>query len=264
MTFASAAASPSLLRFPACAGGHRAGASSPEDGRLAGPAPPVAAGGPLPPAQNVLAVIARPGQESAVLGGLLYAFRGAGARLALLSLTRGEASPLNSTCWPLEAIRPWELQLAASVLGIASVTVASYPDGGLCRSPVAELAEQVRRVIREQEAELLLVIDPAADAPDDAMVASAARTAAEQAGVPAVACTAPDVPSTWVIDLGAKAAAARAIQRSAAAAHTSQSQALSQVKRRLDMLGDQESLRWLAPAHQAAEPKKTPAAVSLG
>ena len=65
-------------------------------------------------------VTARPGQESADLGGLLYAFRRAGTDLALLCLTRGEASPLNST-WAarLEAIRPWELQLAAKVLGIS-------------------------------------------------------------------------------------------------------------------------------------------------
>jgi hypothetical protein len=41
------------------------------------------------------------------LGGLLHAFHGAGVSLALLCLTRGEASPLNSTYLPLAAIRPW-------------------------------------------------------------------------------------------------------------------------------------------------------------
>ena len=122
---------------------------------------------PLPPAGNVLAVTARPGQESADLGGLLYAFRRTGASLALLCLTRGEASPLNSTSARLEAIRPWELQLAASILGISRVTVASYPDGALCRYPTAELTDRVRRAIHQHSADLLLVIDPAADDPDD-------------------------------------------------------------------------------------------------
>ena len=89
--------------------------------------PEAPADAPLPPAGNVLAVTARPGQESADLGGLLYAFRRTGASLALLCLTRGEASPLNSTSARLEAIRPWELQLAASILGISRATVASYP-----------------------------------------------------------------------------------------------------------------------------------------
>jgi len=74
----------------------------------------------LPRAHSVLVVLARPGQESADLGGLLYAFRRAGTGLALLCLTRGEASPLNSTrAARLEAVRPWELQLAAGILGIS-------------------------------------------------------------------------------------------------------------------------------------------------
>ena len=71
----------------------------------ASPVPPVALpAGPLPRASRILVVTARPGQESADLGGLLYAFRRSGASLALLCLTRGEASPLNSTwCRRLEA-----------------------------------------------------------------------------------------------------------------------------------------------------------------
>ena len=39
----------------------------------------------------MLAVTARPGQESADLGGLLYVFRRSGASLSLLCLTLGEA-----------------------------------------------------------------------------------------------------------------------------------------------------------------------------
>ncbi|MGH3251495.1 MAG: PIG-L family deacetylase, partial [Trebonia sp.] len=147
--------------------------------------PGVAATWPLPRAGSVLAVTARPGQESAELGGVLYAFRRAGASLALLCLTRGEASPLNSTrCSRLEAVRPWELQLAAHVLGISSVTVSSYPDGALHQHPMAELTERVRHAIRRHAADLLLVIDPRAGDPGDTAVAAATRTAARQAGVP--------------------------------------------------------------------------------
>src|SRR5258708_22339991 len=53
----------------------------------------VAPGAPLPMAGRVLAVTASPGQESTELGGVLHAFRRAGAHLALLCMTRGEASP---------------------------------------------------------------------------------------------------------------------------------------------------------------------------
>jgi LmbE family N-acetylglucosaminyl deacetylase len=207
--------------------------------------------GSLPPAVSVLVVTARPGQESADLGGLVYAFRRTGATLGLLCLTRGEASPLNSTCGRLEAIRPWELQLAASVLGISWVAIASYPDGALGQYPVAELSERIRRAIRQHSADLLLVTDPAAAGTDDTAVAIAACAAAIQAGIPVVARAGPGAPGAWMIELGTGAAIARAIRKSAAAAHASQSQALPELTRRLDLLDGQEHLRWLVSPRES-------------
>lgn len=214
----------------------------------ASPAVPVVAIGRSPaPAGNVLVVTAQPGQESADLGGVLYAFRRGGAWLGLLCLTRGEASPLNST-WSarLEAVRPWELQLACTVLGISSVAVASYPNGRLRRYPGAELAERVRRAIRQHGADLLLVVDPETGDPDAAAVAVAACTAARQAGVPVVAGTGPGNRDAWAIELGAEAATARAIQKSAVAAHASQSDGLPELMHRIDLLDGREHLRWMA------------------
>ena len=220
--------------------------------------PVTQAGRELPRAGNVLVVTARPGQESADLGGLLYAFRRASASLALLCLTRGEASPLNSTwCRRLEAIRPWELQLAANVLGISGVTVASYPDGGLRSHPVADLTQLVRHAIRRYSADLLLVIAPEAGDPDDTAVALAACAAARQAGIPVVARAEPLARGTWMIDLGTDAATARAIQKSATAAHQSQSDALPELIRRLELLDSREALRWLVPPSSASEHGKT-------
>ncbi|MGH3296494.1 MAG: PIG-L family deacetylase, partial [Trebonia sp.] len=195
---------------------------------------------------------ARPGQESADLGGVLHAFRRPGTSLALLCMTRGEASPLNSTRALLEAIRPWELQLAASVLGISSVAVASYPDGALTWHPKAELTERVRRAIHEHAADLLVVIDPAEGDPDDTAVAAAVCGAARQAGVPVAARTVQDAPGGWIIDLGAEAEIVRAIQESALTAHASQSEGRPQLTRRLDQLHGREQLRWLV------SPQRTP------
>jgi N-acetylglucosamine malate deacetylase 2 len=203
-------------------------------------------GRPLPRAGHVLAVTARPGQESASLGRLLYAFRcSGGASLALLTLTRGEASPLNSTCERLEIIRPWELQVAAGLIGISSLMVADYADGKLSRYPAAELTERVRRAIRAHAADLLLVIEPAG--PDDAAVARAAASAAEQTGVPVLARMPHAARSGWHVDLGADAAAARAVQRSALAAHASQAEAQPPMQRRIERQDDREQLRWLVP-----------------
>jgi N-acetylglucosamine malate deacetylase 2 len=199
----------------------------------------------LPRADSVLAVIARPGQESEDLGGLLYAFRRDGASLSLLCLTRGEASPRNSARARLEAIRPWELQLAGAVLGIGELTVGSFPDGTLHRQPVADLSDRILRAIRQHRADLLLVIAPEAGDRDDAAIAIAARAAAARAVVPVVARTRPGAHGAWVIDLGADAATARAIQKAAAGAHASQSEALPALVRRLDLLDGRETLRWL-------------------
>lgn len=201
----------------------------------------------LPSAQTILAVTARPGQESADLGALLYAFRRAGGTLTLLTLTRGEGSVLNSTRERLETVRLWELQVAAGLLGISSVAMADFPDGRLGCAPAAALTERVARAIRTQEPDLLLVVDPAAGNQDEVAVASAAASAGCQAGVPGVARTLPGALGSWKIDLAAEAGPARAAQRSAAAAHASQSGALVQVLTRLDRLDGREHLRWLTP-----------------
>ncbi len=202
----------------------------------------------LPKAGAVLAVTARPGVESAGLGGLLYAFGAAGARLSLLSLTRGEASPYNSTSVRLEAVRPWELQLASWLLGISSVAVADFPDGGLGYCPMPELTERVQRAIAEHNPDLVLVLDPAAGDSGDARAAHAAYLAAVRAGVPVAARTAPGAQGGCLVRLGAETEAARAVQRSATRAHASQSEALPEALSAVDSLGDREQLRWLVPS----------------
>ena len=215
----------------------------------------------LPGARNVLAVIARPGQESVDLGAMLHTFRRGGARLALLCLTRGEASPLNSTCERLETIRPFELQVATGLLGVSSVMVADYPDGGLRVALMPELTERVRRAIRWHAPDLLLVVDPAsAGDPEDACAAKAACLAAGPVGLPVLARSRPGGCGGWVIELGADAAAARAIQRCAAGAHLSQSAAGPRVLRRLDLLGGRERLRWLIPPAPDSRAGQVPAA----
>jgi N-acetylglucosamine malate deacetylase 2 len=204
--------------------------------------------GALPPASCVLAITSRPGKESAELGGLLHAYGTSAARVALLSLTRGEASELNPTAQRLEVLRPRELQLAAELLGVSSIAVADYPDGALSSYPTADLTERVQRAITKHAPDLLLVVDPADGDADDAEVARAACLAADSAGVPVAARIRPGAHAardSWRVPLGSWAAATRAVQRSAVAAHASQAEALAEVRRRLDRLGDEEQIRWL-------------------
>ena len=198
----------------------------------------------LPSAVRVLAVTARPGQESADLGGPLYAFLRSGASLSLLCLTLGETGQ-SSGVTRLEAARPWEVQMAASILGIRQVSIASYRDGRLHRYRTSELTGRIQQAISKYSADLVLVVAPETGDIGDAAVARAATAAALLAGVPLAARTRPGVSGAWTVDLGAEAEVARAIQKSATAAHATQSEALPAMISRLDQLGSMETLRWL-------------------
>jgi LmbE family N-acetylglucosaminyl deacetylase len=135
--------------------------------------------------------------------------------------------------------------MAASILGIRQVTVAGYRDGSLHHYHGTELIGRIQQAISEHSAGLVLVVAPETGDIGDAAVSRAATAAALLAGVPVAARTRPGVSGAWTLDLGADAEIARAIQKSAAAAHTSQSAALPGLIARLDKLGSAETLRWL-------------------
>jgi hypothetical protein len=61
-----------------------------------------------------------------------------------------------------------------------------------------------------------------------------------------------------MLDLGTDAEVARAIQKSAAAAHTSQADALPELISRLDQLGSVEALRWLVSPVRIPEQRVMP------
>jgi len=209
------------------------------------PSPRTTGSGGLPVAVSVLAVTARPGQESADLGGMLQVFRRSGARLSLLCLTRGESAQSGLGTARLEAVRPWEVQMAASILGVREVTVANYRDGALHLHRPAELTERIGRAIREHAADLVLVVAPEAGDSEDLAVAQATSVAAAREGLPLVSRTRHDAAGSWAVRLGESAEIIRAIQHSAVAVHVSQPEMLTTLIERLDLLEDTESLRWL-------------------
>src|SRR5487761_436812 len=199
----------------------------------------------LPSAVRVLAVTARPGQESADLGGPLFAFRRPGASLSLLCLTGGKPAGQGSGNARRAAARPWEVQMAAAILGVRQVAVADYRDGSLHHYSTSDLAGRVRQAAVEYSADLVLVVAPETGDIGDAAVARAATATALRAGVPLAGRTRPGVSGAWMLDLGPDAELARAIQKSAVAAHETQADALPELLRRLDQLDSVETLRWL-------------------
>jgi LmbE family N-acetylglucosaminyl deacetylase len=206
----------------------------------------------------VLAVCAHPDDESFGLGAVLRQFITDGAEVAMLCFTHGEASSLGGSDRPLSEIRSAELAGAATALGIGRTKLLDRPDGSLAEEFLEDLADEVAAMVDEVRADLLLVFDEGGVTghPDHHRATEAAL-----AGAPARPVLAWSLPSDVAEALNAEFGAIfvgrnadeidvvvrvdRTRQRQAIACHTSQSSDNRVLWRRLELLGDEESLRWL-------------------
>lgn len=242
-----------------------AGAPGPETPAAAPPATAGPAGirGVLPEltaAHEVLAVVAHPDDESFGLGAVLSSCVDAGLTVRLLCLTAGEASTI-SAAEDLGVRRARELAEAAERLGLAEAHLEGLPDGGLASLPDGWLVDLVSR--RLQSADAVLAFEPAGVTghPDHVAASSAARAAAERAGLatiewglpPAVAnelrarFAAPFVGRGGPGDHPIEVVVDRRRQRAAIDCHTSQEPANPLLRHRLELSTDREFL-WVHPA----------------
>ena len=223
----------------------------------------------LPAWTSVLAVVAHPDDESFGLGAILDAFTRAGAGVEVLCLTHGEASTLHGAPGNLVSLREAELAAAADILGVTRAILHDHPDGDLSALPGAMLAAEVVAAADSSRAEGFLVFDTAGvTGHSDHMAATAAgRLAAEMLNLPVLGWTLPEsVAAQLNHELGAtfvghpdqeidlRVSVDRARQLTASRAHASQALPSSVLWRRLEMLGDTESLRWLRPPISTAGP----------
>jgi N-acetylglucosamine malate deacetylase 2 len=216
----------------------------------------------LPEWRSVLAVVAHPDDESFGLGAIVDAFTRAGAVVEVLCLTHGEASTLHGTPGDLASLREAELAAAADVLGVTRATLKDHPDGGLSELPGGVLAAEAVAAADSCGAEGLLVFDAAGVTghPDHSAATAAGLLAAETLDLPVLGWTLPEgVAAQLNQELGAgfighredeidlRVSVDRVRQRLASHSHTSQALPGSVLWRRLELLGDTESLRWLRP-----------------
>ncbi len=222
----------------------------------------------LPSWTFVLAVVAHPDDESFGLGAVLDAFARAGTQAGVLCLTHGEATTVHGSGWrgsagDLASIRRGEFTLAAHQLGVVDAQLRNYPDGALADLCVSQLAGEVIDTARADAADGLLVFDPSGVTghPDHRGATRAALLAGTILDLPVLAWTIPcavaaELNREYDSDFSGHRAesidltldVSRERQLAAVRAHASQSIPTSVLWRRLELLGDQESLRWL---HQA-------------
>lgn len=220
-----------------------------------------------PRAATALAVCAHPDDETFGLGGVLAALVDAGTAVEALCFTRGEASTLgrqpgagSADLAALGNVRATELADAAQVLGLRGHELLAYPDGRLTEVPVADLAAHVVAAARRQRSELLVVFDEGGVTghPDHRQATRAALAAADELdlGVLAWAVREPvaatlnaelgtDFRGRCAVEVDLTIAVDRERQRRANACHRSQASDNPVLRRRLQLSGATEALRWL-------------------
>ncbi len=214
----------------------------------------------LPVVDSVLVVCAHPDDESFGLGAVLSAFADHRCRLTAVCFTHGEASTLHGVTGDLRSVRATELAAAGAVLGLSHTELLDYPDGRLAEIRPDELVDHVVREAKATGADLLLAFDDGGITghPDHQQATDAARLAGVTLGLPAVAWAIParvagalnrEFGTTFAGrddgDLDIRLAVDRTRQLDAIACHRSQSADNPVLRRRLELLGDVEYLRFL-------------------
>ncbi|HNA99056.1 MAG TPA: PIG-L family deacetylase [Marmoricola sp.] len=214
----------------------------------------------LPDWNQVLVVIAHPDDESFGLGAIIDTFTSSGAAVQILCLTHGEASTLGGEIDDLGTQRKQELENASRILGVAGTKLLNWPDGALAHADVDAVVADIRAAISEHSPDGLLVFEPhgVSGHPDHAAATARALDAVAGSPLPVLAWTVPEEVATQLnAEVGALIHGERAEnidillpvdranQRDAINAHESQVVPGGILRRRLELMGDQEALRWL-------------------
>lgn len=218
--------------------------------------------GVLPVWTSALAVVAHPDDESFGLGAILDAFILAGSKVDVPCLTHGESSTLHGSPGDLTALRAAELASAAEALGVTHTTLRHHPDGALSEVTRSSLAAEVVAAAESSGAQGLVVFDPTGVTghPDHVAATEAAMLGAKSLNLPVLGWTLPETIAAQLNrefgvsfighrdgDIDLRVSVDRARQRIACLAHVSQALPSSVLWRRLDLLAETESLRWLRP-----------------
>jgi len=221
---------------------------------------------------SVLAVVAHPDDDSFGLGAILDAFVFAGASVQVHCLTHGETWTLHEAPGDLAALRGSELASAADVLGPTRAKMDVIPDGALSELDGTGLANEVVAAARSCGAEGLLVFDTAGVAGDldHVAVTTAALHAAEILDLPVLGWTLPDSVAAALNrdldgasisqrgeDVDLRVTVERARRRLVSHAEASKALPGSVLRRRLELLANTESLRWLRPTGGATSQPAT-------
>lgn len=212
----------------------------------------------LPSVDAALVVIAHPDDESFGLGAVLHGLVTSGTRVDVICFTHGEASTLGAVPG-LGKVRKAELLAAGVKLGLRRVTLLDRPDGLLDQQPEYELDADVEAALHD--AKLVIVFEPegVTGHPDHRAATAAGLRAAGRHSLPVLEWGIhPDVARALRCEFAAPFVALdgpdtidvlvdRAAQHAAIACHESQAHDNPVLRRRLQLQGHRERLRYRSP-----------------
>ncbi len=114
--------------------------------------------------KSILLVYAHPDDEAYGSAGTSAKYRSLGAKVHLITATRGEAGPrgnppLSESKEELAKVREEELRRSCEVIGIEKPIILGYPDGGVAAVPREEAVPHLARIIRELRPTVVVTFD---------------------------------------------------------------------------------------------------------
>ena len=118
----------------------------------------------MPTRPRIFLSFSHPDDESFGAAGLARRYADAGAEIALVTATRGDAGKAGDPplCRPdeLPAYREAELRRAAAILGIAPVYVLDYQDKHVADVPIDRIRAELVRLFRLHRPHVVITFDP--------------------------------------------------------------------------------------------------------
>lgn len=150
----------------------------PADGADDGAKPPAGAG------LRLTAVLAHPDDESRIVGGTLALCASRGTRVSLYCATRGEAGDPSLPPERVGRLRERELRAACRILGVTTLRLGRFPDGGLDGVDPDVVVGDMVGFLRAERPQVVLTfgLDGRTGHPDHIAVGALAEIAFERAG----------------------------------------------------------------------------------
>ncbi len=115
--------------------------------------------------RSILGIFAHPDDETTTSGGTLAMYASRGARVRVITATRGELGTLGQdgksfTREKLPAVRESELSAVMRLIGAREPVLLDYRDQELDRAAVEEVSDQMLAVMREEQPDTVITWGP--------------------------------------------------------------------------------------------------------